>query len=86
MFGKYRRPKTNVVDESLKSLRDLNYQAGLKVGTQTAIEELRNIQNYDCINLTTEETEMVMSFLIENKLEFGYNLYSGGFYVLKKNN
>ena len=35
-------------------------------------------------NLTPKEKEMVMSFLIENNLEFGYNVASGGFYVLKK--
>ncbi len=84
MFGKYRKPKQNAVDDYLKSIRDLNYSAGLKVGTQTAIDELRNVQNYECINLTPEEKEMVMSFLIENNLEFGYNAESGGFYVLKK--
>ena len=82
MFGKYRKP--NVVDGYIKSVRDSNYSAGLKVGTQTAIDELRDVQNYECINLTPEEKEMVMSFLIENNLEFGYNVASGGFYVLKK--
>jgi hypothetical protein len=84
MFGKYRKPKPNVVDDYIKSIRDNNYSAGLKVGTQTAIDELRDIQNYECINLTTKEKEMVMSFLIENNLEFGYNPENGGFYILKK--
>lgn len=86
MFGKYRKPKQNVVNEYLKSIRDLNYSAGLKVGTQTAIDELRDVQNYECINLTPKEKEKVMSFLIENHLEFGYNAVNGGFYVLKKIN
>ena len=84
MFGKYRKPKQNAVDKYLKLIRDSNYSAGLRVGTQTAIDELRDIQNYECINLTPEEKEKVMSFLIENNLEFGYNAASGGFYVLKK--
>ena len=84
MFGKYRKPKPNVVDDYMKSIIDSNYSAGVIVGTQTAIDELRDIQNYECINLTPEEKEMVMSFLIENNLEFGYNAESGGFYVLKK--
>lgn len=86
MFVKYRKPKQNSVDDYIKSIRDNNYSAGLKVGTQTAIYELRDIQNYECINLTLEDKEKVMSFLIENNLEFGYNVESGGFYVLKKNN
>ena len=51
MFGKYRKPKPNVVDDYIKSIRDNNYSAGLKVGIQTAIDELRNIQKYECINL-----------------------------------
>ena len=84
MFGKYRKPKPNAVDDYIKSIRDNNYSAGLKVGTQTAIDELRNIQNYECINLTPEEKEKVMSFLINNNLEFGYSLEHGGFYVLKR--
>ena len=84
MFGKYRKSKPNVVDDYMKSVRDSNYSAGLRVGTQTAIDELRDVQNHECINLTPEEKEKVMEFLIENNLEFGYNVASGGFYVLKK--
>lgn len=84
MIGKYRKPKPNVFDDYIKSIRDSNYSIGLKVGTQTAIDELRDVQNYECINLTPEEKEKVMLFLLENNLEFGYNAASGGFYVLKR--
>lgn len=86
MFGKYKKPKPNSVDDYMKSIRDSNYSAGLIVGTQTAIDELRDIQKYDCINLTQEEKQKVMEFLIINNLEFGYNLESGGFYIMKKRN
>jgi hypothetical protein len=86
MFGKYKKPKPNSVDDYMKSIRDSNYSAGLIVGTQTAIDELRDIQKYDCINLTQEEKQKVMEFLITNNFEFGYNFESGGFYVLKKQN
>lgn len=86
MFGKYKKPKPNPVDNYIKSIRDSNYSAGLIVGTQTAIDELRDIQKYDCINLTQEEKQKVMEFLIENNLEFGYDFESGGFYVLKRLN
>lgn len=84
MFGKYRKPKPNVVDDYIKSVRDSNYSAGLRVGTRTAIDELRDVQKYECINLTSEEKEKVMSFLIENNIEFGYDVTGGGFYVLKR--
>ena len=60
MIGKYRKPKQNVVDDYIKLVRDSNYSAGLKVGTQTAIDELRDVQKYECINLTSEEKEKVM--------------------------
>jgi hypothetical protein len=86
MFGKYKKPKPNEVDNYIKSIRDSNYSAGLIVGKQTAIDELRDIQKYDCINLTQEEKQKVMEFLITNNFEFGYNFESGGFYVLKKQN
>jgi len=86
MVGKYKKPKPNEVDNYIKSIRDSNYSAGLIVGTQTAIDELRDIQKYDCINLTQEEKQKVMEFLITNNFEFGYNFESGGFYVLKKQN
>ena len=84
MFGKYRKPKHNVVDDYIKSIRDDNYKAGLNVGTKTAIDELRDIQKYECINLTDVEKQNVISFLIDNKLELGYDVENGGFYILKK--
>ena len=73
MFGKYRNSK-----------KDSSYSTGLEVGKSIAIHELRDVQNYQCINLTQTEKQKVMEFLIENNLEFGYDVESGGFYVLKK--
>lgn len=73
MFGKYKKPK-----------KDSSYLTGLEVGKSIAIHELRNVQNYQCINLTQEEKQKVIEFLIENNLEFGYDVENGGFYVLKK--
>jgi len=72
MFGKYRNSK-----------KDSSYSTGLEVGKSIAIHELRNVQNYQCINLTQEEKQKVIEFLIENNLEFGYDIENGGFYVLK---
>jgi hypothetical protein len=38
-----------------------------------------------CETLTEAERDMVMDFLQENNLQFGYDISSGGFYVLKLN-
>ena len=48
-----------------------------------AIYELRNAQRYNCVNLTQEEKDEVMKYLVDNNLEFGYNVESG-FYIVKK--
>ena len=80
MFGKYRKTKPNLVDNYMNS----SFELGVKSGIKQAIDELRDIQKYKCINLTQEEKQKVMEFLIENNLEFGYDFESGGFYVLKK--
>jgi len=80
MFGKYRKPRPNVVDNYMNS----SFELGVKSGIKQAIDELRDIQKYECINLTQEEKQKVMEFLIENNLEFGYDFESGGFYVLKR--
>jgi hypothetical protein len=73
MFGKYRNSK-----------KDSSYLTGLEVGKKIAITELRDIHQYECINLTQEEKQNVIEFLIKNNLEFGYDVENGGFYVLKK--
>ena len=82
MFGKYRKPKPNIIDDYINN----TFESGVKCGIKQAIDELRDIQKYKCFNLTSEEKQKVMDFLIENNLEFGYSLEHGGFYVLKKRN
>jgi hypothetical protein len=82
MFGKYRKPKPNIVDNYINN----TFESGVKHGIEYAIEELRDVQKYKCFNLSTEEKQKVMDFLIENNLEFGYSFENGGFYVLKKRN
>lgn len=79
MFGIYKKPRPNIIDKAFNN----SFEIGVKHGTKYAIDELRDVQKYKCINLTPEEKEKVMSFLIENNLEFGYDFESGGFYVLK---
>jgi hypothetical protein len=59
------------------------FERGEKHGREMAIEELRNAQRYNCVNLTQEEKDEVMKYLVDNNLEFGYNVESG-FYIVKK--
>jgi hypothetical protein len=74
----------NPVDTMFNSIREQAYKIGLEVGENLAIESLRDRQKYDCRNLTEQEKEEVMQYLINNNLEFGYNVENGGFYVLKR--
>jgi hypothetical protein len=60
------------------------FERGEKCGRYMAIDELRDAQRYNCINLTQEEKDEVMKYLVDNKLEFGYNVEEGGFYIVKK--
>jgi hypothetical protein len=59
------------------------FDRGEKCGIKMAIDELRDAQRYNCINLTQEEKDEVMKYLVDNNLEFGYNVESG-FYIVKK--
>jgi hypothetical protein len=78
-------PYQLIHDDDLKSMRDGSFERGHRAGKRDAIDSLRSIQAYDCKTLTEAERTMVMNFLIENNLEFGYDVSSGGFYVLKLN-
>lgn len=76
--------RLNPVDIMFDSLREQAYKTGFKNGENAVIESLRDRQKYDCRNLTEQEKEEVMQYLINNNLEFGYNVENGGFYVLKR--
>jgi hypothetical protein len=62
------------------------FERGEKYGRETAIDDLRDAQKYNCTNLTEEEKDTVMKYLIDNNLEFGYDVIERGFYILKKQN
>jgi uncharacterized FlaG/YvyC family protein len=64
-------------------IKNESFERGEKHGREMAIEELRNAQRYNCVNLTQEEKDEVMKYLVDNNLEFGYNVESG-FYIVKK--
>jgi hypothetical protein len=64
-------------------IKNESFERGEKHGREMAIEELRNAQRYNYVNLTQEEKDEVMKYLVDNNLEFGYNIESG-FYIVKK--
>ena len=78
-------PYQLIHDDDLKSMRNDSFERGHRAGKRDAIDSLRSIQAYDCKTLTEAERDMVMDFLQENNLQFGYDVSSGGFYVLKLN-
>ena len=78
-------PYQLIHDDDLKEKSNDSFERGYRAGKRDAIESLRGIQAYDCSTLTEDEKEMVMNFLIENNLQFGYDVSSGGFYILKLN-
>jgi hypothetical protein len=68
----------------IRRMKNEAFDRGEKCGIYMAIDELRDAQRYNCINLTQEEKDEVMKYLVDNKLEFGYNIEEGGFYIVKK--
>ena len=67
----------------IRRMKNEAFDRGEKCGIYMAIDELRDAQRYNCINLTQEEKDEVMKYLVDNKLEFGYNV-DEGFYIVKK--
>jgi len=77
-------PYQLIHDDDLKEKSNESFERGYRAGKRDAVDALRSVQAYDCDTLTESEREMVMSFLVEHNLEFGYNVDAGGFYVIKK--
>ena len=67
----------------IRKMKNEAFDRGEAVGIKMAIDELRDAQRYNCINLTQEEKDEVMKYLVDNNLEFGYNV-DEGFYIVKK--
>ena len=70
--------------DQIRRMKNEVFERGEKYGRKTAIDDLRDAQKYNCTNLTEEEKDTVMKYIIDNNLEFGYNVDAGGFYILKK--
>ncbi len=70
--------------DQIRKMKNEAFDRGEKCGIKMAIDELRDAQRYNCINLTQEEKDEVMKYLVDNNLEFGYNVDEGGFYIVKK--
>lgn len=85
-MSKHRRifPYQLMHDDDLKDMRNGSYERGFNAAKREATDFLTDKQQYDCRTLTEVEREMVMRFLDYNSLEFGYDVQSGGFYVLKR--
>ena len=67
-----------------RDMRIASFERGYRVGKEEAIDVLRDVQKYDCKNLNEWERAIVMQFLDQYNLEFGYDVEAGGFYVLKR--
>lgn len=76
-------PYQLIHDDDLRDMRNESFERGYKSAKRESIEFLTDKQKYDYKTLTQDEREMVMNFLKEHNLEFGYDISSGGFYVLK---
>jgi hypothetical protein len=61
-----------------------SFNRGYRVGIEEGFEIANEKKRYTCINLTEPEKEKVMQYLINNNLEFGYDVENGGFYILKR--
>jgi len=70
--------------DQIRRMKNEVFERGEKYGRETAIDDLRDTQKYNCTNLTEEEKDTVMKYLTDNNLEFGYNVIEGGFYIVKK--
>jgi tRNA(Leu) C34 or U34 (ribose-2'-O)-methylase TrmL len=73
-----------LTNAELKAIRNAAFERGERHGKEIAINYLRDIQKYDCKPLNDFEKAIVMKFLDEYNLEFGYNAFEGGFYVFKR--
>ena len=67
-----------------REMRIDSFERGYRVGKEEALDCLRDKQKHNCKNLNEWEKAMVMQFLEQNNLEFGYDFESGGFYILKR--
>lgn len=70
--------------DQIRRMKNEAFDRGEAVGVKMAIDELRDHQSYDCVELSEDEKASVMKYLTDNNLEFGYNVIAGGFYIVKK--
>jgi hypothetical protein len=73
-----------ISNNKAKQMRLDSFERGFRVGQEEAIDALRDIQKYEYRNLNNFEKQIVIKFLQENNLEFGYDVENGGFYILKR--
>jgi hypothetical protein len=73
-----------LTNAELKAIRNEAFERGERHGKDIAIYDLRDAQKYSVRHLSNDEYAKVIAFLKENNLEFGYDAFEGGFYVLKR--
>jgi hypothetical protein len=74
----------SISNNKAKQMRIDSFERGFRVGKEEAIDILRDKQKHDCRSLDEFERAMIMKFLEDHNLEFGYNIIEGGFYILKR--
>jgi len=78
-------PYQLIHNDDLKKKSNESFERGYRAGKRDAIDSLIDFQKYDYRALTEDERVVVMNFLQEHNLQFGYDASNGGFYVLKLN-
>ena len=68
----------------VKEEKQGSFERGYKLGVEEGFAISEDKKKIRLRHLTQEERDMVMIFLKENNLEFGYNVNMGGFYVAKQ--
>ena len=76
-------PYQLIHDDVLRDMKLDSFERGFLLAKRESIEFLTDKQKYDCKPLTGDEWEIVMEFLEEHNLQFGYDVSNGGFYILK---
>jgi len=67
-----------------KAEKEASFNRGYRAGIEEGFEIANEKKRYTCRNLTDAEKAKVMRYLIDNNLEFGYDVENGGFYILKR--
>jgi hypothetical protein len=74
----------SISSNEAKQMRFESFNRGYRSGIEEGFEIANEKKRFTYINLTEQEKEEVIQYLVNNNLEFGYDVENGGFYVLKR--